>query len=422
MTDTTEKQAVKITAFEAESFKRIRLVHLKPSQDGLTVIGGNNGEGKTCVLDAIIYGLGGEKYRPSNIVNEQDGSDPYIRIELSNGLTVERKGKKSSLKVTYANGQRGSQSILNEFVETLALDLPKFMEKSSIEKAKVLLKIIGAEEQLERIEAIENETYQNRAYARKDLDHAEADLDCHPRLKDVPGEEVNVGYLLKQISEADEKRREDEDLMHDIRTSVNEIKKLEDHMSELEKDFERSRKILCQEKDSLEQMEITQEKLEFDDVNELTNELKTFQDINDKVRQNKVHTEKQSAVIQKTKNWQSLDRDLYDIRSDKDKILKSAKMPLEGLTVCNGELMFRDQAWDGMSGSEQLIVATSIVKALKPSCGFVLLDKLEQMDVATLEAFGAWAASQGFQVIATRVSTGKECSIIIEDGYEKESE
>ena len=35
----------------------------------------------------------------------------------------------------------------------------------------------------------------------------------------------------------------------------------------------------------------------------------------------------------------------------------------------------------------------------------------------TLQEFGQWLEQEGLQAIATRVSTGDECSIIIEDGY-----
>jgi hypothetical protein len=73
-----------------------------------------------------------------------------------------------------------------------------------------------------------------------------------------------------------------------------------------------------------------------------------------------------------------------------------------------------------MSGAEQLIVSTAIVRRLKPECGFVLLDRLEQLDTDTLKDFGAWLDKEGLQAIATRVSTGDECSIIIEDGMIKE--
>ena len=47
----------------------------------------------------------------------------------------------------------------------------------------------------------------------------------------------------------------------------------------------------------------------------------------------------------------------------------------------------------------------------------MLLDKLEQMDSVTLQEFGQWLEQEGLQAIATRVSTGDECSVIIEDGY-----
>ena len=74
-----------------------------------------------------------------------------------------------------------------------------------------------------------------------------------------------------------------------------------------------------------------------------------------------------------------------------------------------------------MSGSDQLRVAAAIVRRLNPDCGFVLLDKLEQMDMTTLQEFSAWLEAEGLQAIATRVSTGSECQIIIEDGMVKDA-
>ena len=62
---------------------------------------------------------------------------------MSNGLVVERKGKNSDLKVIDPTGRKGGQQLLNEFVEQLALDLPKFMQANGKEKANTLLQIIG---------------------------------------------------------------------------------------------------------------------------------------------------------------------------------------------------------------------------------------------------------------------------------------
>lgn len=96
--------------------------------------------------------------------------------------------------------------------------------------------------------------------------------------------------------------------------------------------------------------------------------------------------------------------------------------PLPDLTVQNGKLTYKGFSWNNMSGSDQLKVATAIVRKLNPKCGFVLLDKLEQMDTDSLNDFGEWLKSEGLQAIATRVSIGSECSLIIEDGYVKGEE
>ena len=98
------------------------------------------------------------------------------------------------------------------------------------------------------------------------------------------------------------------------------------------------------------------------------------------------------------------------------KLLDNAKLPLPGLSVEDGELTYNGQKWDCMSSAEQLRIATAIVRCLNPDCGFVLIDKLEQMDIDTMREFGAWLEAEGLQAIATRVSTGDECSIIISDG------
>ena len=53
-------------------------------------------------------------------------------------------------------------------------------------------------------------------------------------------------------------------------------------------------------------------------------------------------------------------------------------MPLPGLSIQEGVLIYNGKQWDCMSGAEQLKVATAIVRALNPKCGFVLMDKMEQ--------------------------------------------
>ena len=114
--------------------------------------------------------------------------------------------------------------------------------------------------------------------------------------------------------------------------------------------------------------------------------------------------------------YRVLTEEIDQTRKNKTSLLNSAELPLPELSVKEGELVYKGQQWDNMSGSDRLKVSTAIVRKLNPKCGFVLLDKLEQMDLQTLNEFGEWLKQEGLQAIATRVSTGGECSIIIEDG------
>lgn len=95
---------VTINKLEIENVKRIKAVKIEPSATGLTVIGGNNNQGKTSVLDSIAWALGGNKYKPSKAEREGSMVSPTLKVTLSNGLIVERKGKNSALKVVDPNG------------------------------------------------------------------------------------------------------------------------------------------------------------------------------------------------------------------------------------------------------------------------------------------------------------------------------
>jgi recombinational DNA repair ATPase RecF len=139
---------MKINILETENIKRIKAVRLEPAQNGLTIIGGNNGQGKTSVLDAIAWGLGGDRHRPSQPQREGSVLPPFLHIVMDNGLVVERKGKNSDLKITDPSGRKGGQQLLDEFVEQLAIDLPKFIQSSSKDKANTLLRIIGVGDRL----------------------------------------------------------------------------------------------------------------------------------------------------------------------------------------------------------------------------------------------------------------------------------
>lgn len=190
---------IKINKLEIENVKRVKAVKIEPTPAGLTVVGGKNNQGKTSVLDSIAWALGGEKHRPSQPQREGSVLPPTLKVQLSNGLIVERKGKNSDLKVTDPNGRKGGQQLLNEFVEQLAIDLPKFMESTGKEKAQTLLKIIGVGDQLVKIEIEEHELYNQRRTIGQIADQKQKYADEQVFYQEAPKELVSPSELIEVL-------------------------------------------------------------------------------------------------------------------------------------------------------------------------------------------------------------------------------
>lgn len=414
--------AMKINKLEIENVKRVKAVKIQPSPAGLTIVGGNNNQGKTSVLDAIAWTLGGNKYKPSQATREGSVTPPHLSIVMSNGLVVERRGKNSDLKVIDPNGQKGGQQLLNSFVEELAIDLPKFMESSSKEKAEILLQIIGVGDQLFELERSEIEIYNSRHAIGQIKDQKEKfakEMDYFP---DAPKEPVSITELVTQQQEIlarngenQRKRQQVTEISQRFEMESQQIENLRQQLTEMETKHAETIK-------DLETAQKSAKDLQDESTAELEKNIAEIDEINRQVRVNLDKDKAEEDAVEYRNQYDALTKQIEDIRKKKSDLLVNAALPLPGLSVADGELTYNGMKWDNMSGSDQLKVSTAIVRKLKPDCGFILLDKLEQMDMQTLEQFGQWLEQEGLQAIATRVSTGDECSIIIEDGYAVKNE
>lgn len=411
---------ITINSLELENVKRIKAVTITPTEKGLNIIGGNNRQGKTSVLDSIAWALGGENFRPSKPTREGSTIPPYLKIQLSNGIIVERKGKNSSLKVTDPSGKKAGQTLLDDFIEKLALNLPKFMNSSNKEKANILLQIIGVREQLAQYEMQEKELYQERLTVGRIADQKKKYAKEQMYYADVPDDLISPQDLINQQQEILAKNGENQRKRERVHQIEYQVSTLEQEYAALMKQIEAKKIELEKAREDLSIAQMDALDLIDQSTDELEKNLADIEETNRKVRANLDKQKAEEDAKQYDEQYDSLTVKIENVRKQKMDLLNHADLPLPGLSVEDGELTYNGNKWDGMSGSDQLKVSTAIVRKLNPKCGFVLLDKLEQMDLDTLNDFGQWLENEGLQAIATRVSTGDECSIIIEDGMVKQ--
>lgn len=411
---------MKITMLELANVKRIKALRLEPSPNGLTIIGGKNGQGKTSVLDAIAYALGGAKYKPSNLKREGAIGDTLIHIQTDNGLIIERKGKNAALTVTDKSGAKQGQAILDSLMSEFAINLPKFHNATGKEKAAILLHTLGIEDQLNDLAKEEKAKFDMRHLIGREADQKDKAAKDMPYHEGLPEEPLAIKDLLDQqqailarngVKEAAKKKLDANKAM---------LTQLQEQMKTLTAQID----TLTADIKNAETEDFTTE-----DTSEIEANIKNFEETNRKIHENAERARRENEADNLHDQYDALTAEIEDIRKRRDALLENAQFPLEGLSIGKDEkgeniLLLNGKAWDCMSGSEQLIVDCAIASKMNQKCRFVLLDKLEQLDLETLEEFGKWLEEHDLQCIATRVSNNHdgECSIIIEDGEAEATE
>jgi len=414
-----------IVSLEIDGVKRIRAVHVEPRQTGLTVIAGKNGQGKTSILESIMAALGGDSYRQQ--VN--DGADKgEIKVKLSNGLEVTRTIRAdgaSTLKVKCLDGSRGSQTLLNNFISGFALNVPSFLSATAREKVKALLDVIGFDPQPyeERIKALETERLAKGREADRVKGHA-AELPFFDGVGVALASDEEMRQDIAKVAEhnarIDKAGREVEFAVKERARIESEVEDAKRHLQEAQRNLADSER-RCAEASEREEYCKAQFLRLGDRLSdsEAAERMKAVADRNGKVRANQAKQRAQDDAEALAEEYRELDRKVKDERAALTANLEGCKLPYPGLSVSGSVLQWKGRPFDELSESEKLIIAASISKAVNPNCSFVLVDGLERFDTERLAKFAAWCEKKGMQVIGTRVGTGADNEIIIEDGEVK---
>ncbi|MDA8227607.1 MAG: AAA family ATPase, partial [Desulfitobacterium hafniense] len=328
--------SIKINKLEIENVKRVKAVKIEPTANGLTIVGGKNNQGKTSVLDAIAWALGGNSYRPSEAQREGSVIPPTLHLTMSNGLVVERKGKNSELKVIDPSGQKGGQQLLNEFVEQLALDLPKFMQSSNKEKANTLLQIIGVGDKLFELERQEQEIYNQRHAIGQITDQKKKFAKEQSYYPDAPKELISASELIRQQQDILARNGENQRKRQNLRNLEIEASNIDGEIEHLYKKLE---DLKAKQVTIYADLEIAR-KSALDLHDESTEELETnianIEEINRKVRTNLDKDKAEEDALEYANQCATLTIQLDNVRQAKIDLLKGADLPLPGLSVVDG--------------------------------------------------------------------------------------
>ena len=421
--------SVTITALEAENVKRIKAVALTPAPTGLTLVGGNNNQGKTSVLDALAWALGGESFRPTAAQRDGAVAPAHLKVTLSNGVVVERKGKNASLTVTDPTGRRSGQQLLNAFVEPLALDLPRFMDASDKEKADILLRIIGIGAELHTRDLEIKGLYDKRTFTGQlaaQKKHFAEEMISYP---EAPDEPVSASELIRQQQDILARNGENQrlraqyaELEQQVQQCVDELKRTRERIATLQQladELDAKHTKLFNQRETARK---TVSQLQDESTAELEASIRDIEETNRKVRANLEKARAEDEAAQYASDYDKLTGQIEDKRAERMALLNGADLPPAGPQRGGRCPYLQRQALAGHV--RQRPAAGGHGHRPPPEPG---------LRVCTAGQAGAdghdhpdrvWplAGSRAPAGHRHRVSTGSECQIIIEDGMVKDAE
>lgn len=476
-----EAKVMKVKRFTMENVKAVNLFDYEFPDKGVISLGGGNNQGKTSILNGMQYAVGGESFRPTNFKKDGSEGEPLLRMEFTNGIVAQRIGESADLKVYDETGKLSRQKLLDQYISKFALDLPRFLNGTDKERADILLKALHIEDKVNALdEAIESE-YTDRTIIGRIRDQKKKAGKEMPFHEDVGETELSPSDILARMQEVNVRNAKilaakqeldrnnadlvrlvgagekidtalsnvdgetkalcdkvDEDLANKITAIKEQIKKLQDsivsnrefaesHKAQIIKSAEANKAALASQKaendkavDALTEKIAAAEMQDFslEDTSSFQRELDALEDTNIKIRENIAR----AKVLQEA-NDQSLKYDektavIEDLRKQKDALLQGAGLPYPGLSVENKVVTLNGKAWDCMSESMKIRVGCAIVMRINPSCKFMYVDKLEQLDKESMAALNQFAVDHDLQIIGTRVTDNPEdCTVIIKNGY-----
>ncbi len=411
-----EDEGLKIVRLEAQNVKRLKAVQITP-EGNLVVIGGQNAQGKSSVLDAIMYALAGKSAVCDRPVRDGERS-AEVSVDLGE-FVVTRTFNAGGSTAIVVKGKDGSykaspQKLLDELCGTMAFDPLEFSRMKPADQKETLKRLVGLD--FTKLDQERQELYDERTMVGRELKVQKGALELAAVHFDAPDCEVSVAELSAELQKAlaanstnDQFRRRFQQMTDDLAEAE---KRVEAARVELQRAEAALAAINTLREDAAEELD----DLKDIDIAPIQEQIANAEQLNRAFREEQERAKLGRAVTGLEKTVETLTEKIAAIDAQKAQALRDAQFPVPGLSFDEEGITFQNVPFAQASAAEQLKVSVAMGIAMNPRLKVLLIRDGSLLDSGSLATLAQMADESGCQVWIERVGDGEEVSVLIEDG------
>lgn len=408
---------MKIVQFTAENIKKLKVVDITPTKDFIQITG-KNGSGKTSVLDAIWWALAGKEAIQGEPIRKGE-EKAIIKLDLGD-MIVTRSFTKTGTTLTVENsaGFKAAtpQAMLDAIIGNLTFDPLEFSRMPAKQQFENLRSIAEVDFDFEAAAKQTATDTEDRRVINRDIKNLEGELSGVIVPPDAPDEEVSVKDLMRRLNDIENANallREDEIKQDNHRiTKASLEKKIQALRDELEADQEK----LIRLNDTIGHFD----QITYASTDEIKAEIAGAEVKNQGYRAKLKRGELNGKIALKQKESDFLTDKMAITGENRTAAMKKAKMPIAGLALDTGVVLFNDIPFAQLSAAEQLRVSVAIAMAANPKLKVIRIKDGSLLDDDSLKMIQAMSADREYQVWIETVDSSGKIGIVMEDGEIKE--
>lgn len=443
----SEAPPLHILSLHAENTLGLKLVEIK-FDDGVTVVGGPNGSGKTSILRSLELALFGKAVFNGRAI--KDGEEKAtIAVELggeAKELTVTRTiragkdgAEKWGLKVQSPDGATYSsgQALLNALTGGQMVDFLAFDRMKAREQVRVLKEILGLD--TDEQDAKRLRLYDERAILNK---QAGAARTLHGQMPHCPGvgtkersvadvtEKIGVALannravedahkeadrLFGRTRELEEDYKNAAELVEDqLNENDRQVAELKAHIANIEKASEGIRAAWAAERKerkgrakeataAAEAARLALDDMATINLDDLQAQARELDETNAKVRENVAYKQAGGRVAKIENDSRALTDEIDAIDKEVAGAIAAVEMPVSGMTFDGKTIYIAELPYANAPTSTRIRLCLALAMAKKPRLRTLWVDGGEALDAESLSLVREIAAANNYRMLVTRV-------------------